>query len=571
MSAAGEPTAFPELDDVLAELVDGARSVLGDTFCGAYLHGSFATGEADEFSDVDFVVVTHEELTAEQERGVQLLHRRLYTLGSPWAQHLEGSYIPRRQLRRVDWSQRPFLFLDNGASELVRDSHCNTAVVRWLLREQGVTLAGPDPKTLVDPVSASDLRREALTRIRDYADWASEPDDDRPMSRWKQPYLVLTFCRLLFTLVEGGVASKRRAAEWALRALDPEWAPLIRQAIADRADPWERAHQAAEPDAAARTLRFARYVVAESARPRRLPGVERLASAPVTWGVWERMTGRDDFIAAPRLLRTVAGLGYRGIELGPPGYLEPAAVAESGLELVGGFAPLHLDDEDAFAADLAEWLDPIAAALAETGRSGPVVLADAGTPERLTGAGRPVEQARTALTGDRLARALDRLTRAAERCRAVGVDAVFHHHTATYFETPEEIAAVVDGTDIALCFDTGHAAVGGGDAVELARRYASRIGHLHLKDVDPVLLARVRAGEVALEQAWGDGIFCPFGEGMVDLGSVLALPELQGFDGWIVLEQDRVSVRADGLDAVRTVEEANLRYVREALALPRPD
>lgn len=290
-----------------------------------------------------------------------------------------------------------------------------------------------------------------------------------------------------------------------------------------------------------------------------------VASAPVTWGVWERTTGRDDLIPAGRLLETVAELGFTGIELGPPGYLDPQALAESGLQLVGGFAPLHLDDEDAFSTDIAEWLDPIVAALAETGGRGPVVLADAGTPERLAGAGRPDEQARTALRGHRLARALERVSQAAERCRSRGIDAVFHHHTATYFETPEEIAALVDQTDVPLCFDSGHAAVGGGDPLELARTYASRIGHLHLKDVDPVRLASVRGGAVSLEQAWGDGIFCPFGEGMVDLRGVLALPALQGFDGWIVLEQDRVSVRASDLPSVRAVEEANLRYVREAL------
>jgi inosose dehydratase len=292
-----------------------------------------------------------------------------------------------------------------------------------------------------------------------------------------------------------------------------------------------------------------------------------LASAPVTWGVWERTTGRDDLVPATLLLRTVVGLGYAGIELGPPGYLEVQALTESGLELVGGFAPLHLDDDEAFNADLIEWLDPITAALADTGTRGPVVLADAGTPERLAGAGRPDEQARTTLAGDRLKRALERVSRAAERCSARGVDAVFHHHTATYVETPEEIAAFVERTDVRLCFDTGHAAVGGGDPLELARTYANRIGHLHLKDVDPVLLGRVRAGEVSLEQAWGDGIFCPFGAGMVDVRGVLALPELQAFEGWIVLEQDRVAVGVGDLPVVREVEEANLRYVREALAV----
>jgi inosose dehydratase len=292
----------------------------------------------------------------------------------------------------------------------------------------------------------------------------------------------------------------------------------------------------------------------------------RLASAPVTWGVWERTTDRDDLIPAGRLLETVAALGFAGIELGPPHYLSPEGLAAAGLDLVGGFAPLHLGDEDAFRQDLADWLDPIVESLAATGARGPVVLADAETPDRIAASARPDEQRRTAFRGDELKRALERAQQAAERCRAKGVGAVFHHHTATHFESPEEIAAFVEGTDVPLCFDTGHCAVGGGDPLELAREFASRIGHLHLKDVDPALLERVRSGEVSVEDAWDGGLFCPMGEGMVDLHAVLALPELQRFEGWIVLEQDRVAVSADDLESVRRVEEANLRYVREALA-----
>jgi inosose dehydratase len=280
-----------------------------------------------------------------------------------------------------------------------------------------------------------------------------------------------------------------------------------------------------------------------------------LASAPVTWGVWERATGHDDRIPADRLLQTVAELGFAGIELGPPGYLDADAIRASGLALVGGFAPLHLDDGEAFQADLVDWLDPIASALAGAGRRGPVVLADAG---RIDG---------QVLAGDRLSCALERVSVAAERCREQGVGAVFHHHAGTYVETPEEIAAVMDGTDMPLCFDTGHAVVGGGDPVELARTYAGRIEHLHLKDVDPVVLARLRSGKATLEQAWGDGIFCPLGEGMVDVHAVLALPELQDFDGWIVLEQDRVAVPADELPAIRAAEHANLRYVQKSLTI----
>lgn len=277
----------------------------------------------------------------------------------------------------------------------------------------------------------------------------------------------------------------------------------------------------------------------------RLPSDVRLACAPVTWGVWERMTGTDGFVPAELLLATVLGLGFEAIELGPPGYLSPAALEAHGLALVGGFAPLRFEDATGYAEDVAVWLDPIADVLLETGARGPVLLAGAGE---------------AALSE----RYFERVNDAVERCRARGVGAAFHHHAGTAVETPEEIASLLAHTDVGICFDTGHALVGGGDPLDVARMCGDRIEHLHLKDVAPALLARLRAGVLSLGQAWADGIFCPFGEGAVDFAAVLALPELAGFDGWTVLEQDRVAVRVEDIPAVRAVEEHNLAVVREA-------
>ena len=81
------------------------------------------------------------------------------------------------------------------------------------------------------------------------------------MSRWKQPYLVLTLCRALHTVATGTVGSKREAADWALGALDPEWQGLIQQALDDRPDPWGRVKQDSTPELVARTRAFADMAV----------------------------------------------------------------------------------------------------------------------------------------------------------------------------------------------------------------------------------------------------------------------------------------------------------------------
>jgi inosose dehydratase len=296
----------------------------------------------------------------------------------------------------------------------------------------------------------------------------------------------------------------------------------------------------------------------------------RLASAPCTWGVWERTIGRDDLISPERMLETVRGLGYTGIELGPPGYFgdDAATVLRRlepyGLELVGAFAPLRIADEDGFREDFA-FLDRTIDILAATGARGPVVLAGDENDIRLGAAGKPDAVRATSRAGDAFLRAAERIQRAAQRALDRGVPAAFHPHTATYIESAEEVARLLEATDpnvVKIAFDTGHTVVGGGDPVQLARLARDRITHLHLKDVDTDVLARVRSNELTVELAWEQGLFCPFGEGAVDFDAVLR--ELAPFAGWAVVEQDRVAVQPDDLETVRAVELRNLAVVERA-------
>ena len=146
---------------------------------------------------------------------------------------------------------------ERGVARCVqRSTHCNAEIVRWTLREKGITLAGPHPATLVDPVPPAAIRArtraDLATLLPDLAAWA-------PLDvAWTQRYLVATTCRMLYSLETAEVTSKRRAMEWALGHCGGEWGPLLRQAIDDRTLGFDR-HQRPRPGSMERSLAFAAH------------------------------------------------------------------------------------------------------------------------------------------------------------------------------------------------------------------------------------------------------------------------------------------------------------------------
>jgi predicted nucleotidyltransferase len=258
-------TPYPELNQVLHELVSRIQHILESNFIGAYLQGSFAVGDYDEHSDVDFIVVVEDELTSHQVDALQVMHDRVYQLDSEWAKHLEGSYFPREILRDHTKRGLELWYLDHGARTLVRSDHCNTILVRWVIREKGVTLAGPPPKTLVDPIPNELLRAEIFETL---TNWGQQIlDDPTPYNnRFYQSFIVLSYCRMLHDIHRGYPGSKREGAEWAKTILGPSWSDLIDDSWDGRPDPAKKVRQPADPEDFKRTLRFIEYVMNESKR-----------------------------------------------------------------------------------------------------------------------------------------------------------------------------------------------------------------------------------------------------------------------------------------------------------------
>lgn len=241
MSSAHEttspPTNYPELNQLLRELMARVESILGDNFTGAYLTGSFALGAGDVHGDCDFLVVVADRPTTKQEHALRQLHGEIPTGPGYWAHNLEGSYAPRADLETLAALDERWLYVDRGWRKMQWSTHCNTPFSRWTLRERGIALAGPGPLQLVAEVPADVLRRSMRPLIENFLpDLFTWINFD---TAWAQRYAVTTLCRMLYTLEIGEVASKPAALEWAKEALAPVWHGLIQQALDDRPRGWD--------------------------------------------------------------------------------------------------------------------------------------------------------------------------------------------------------------------------------------------------------------------------------------------------------------------------------------------
>jgi inosose dehydratase len=271
-----------------------------------------------------------------------------------------------------------------------------------------------------------------------------------------------------------------------------------------------------------------------------------VANAPCSYGAFEITFGvLPDVPEAESVLSAIAGAGYEGTELGPPGYLGDRltlrkSLEDHGLALVGGYIPIRFSEPEHWTEDLAAMDATLDLFDAADGTEAKPVLADGGSAERIRFPGRAAADRSIGLDEAGWARFAEGVARACELARTRGFEPTFHHHTATFVEAPWEIERVLELTDVGLLLDTGHLRLGGGDPTTALRDWGSRINHIHIKDVHDEVLAGVIADAADMPEAWRRGVFCELGTGDVDLDSFFAELARSDYSGWLVVEQDMV-------------------------------
>lgn len=287
----------------------------------------------------------------------------------------------------------------------------------------------------------------------------------------------------------------------------------------------------------------------------------KISTAPCNWNNGDIPDFRP-YTSPGQMMDEMVEAGYTATEWGPGMPDDPAVVREEmakrGLEMVGAFVRLGYRDRD-------KWDEADAAALTVAERvkaagGSILVAAELGDDRRDAEAGHVDEAA--GLTDEQWRNLADGLAHLADLLEPMGMKVVLHNHVGTYVETANETRRFLEETDpakVGWCLDVGHLKYGGGDAMDFLPTYGDRVAHVHLKDVDPDVLARAQAEKWSFRDALRGIIFPELGDGLVDIPGVVSWLKEHDYDGWLVLEQDTTHRRP--LDAARV----NREYVEAVL------
>lgn len=249
----------------------------------------------------------------------------------------------------------------------------------------------------------------------------------------------------------------------------------------------------------------------------------RVGCHTITWG---------GVVGDPTGVTSVKDLFYRANGSMERAIADIGSLGYGGVEMFDGNVNDYLDRPD----DLRALLDGAGVVLASVYTGGNLIYADLlpdeldrvtraarsaqtfGAENLVVGGGARRAAGTTEADYDTLASSLDRI---AEIADDHGLSACYHPHLSTIVETPDQLERLMDRTQIGFCPDTGHLVAGGGDPAALIRRYASRLRHVHLKDVQLDPLG-----------------FLPLGRGSIDFEEVIRAVHDAAYDGWLVVELD---------------------------------
>jgi hypothetical protein len=220
------PTPHPSTHAFLTALLRRQQDVLGDDLIGLYLYGSAVVGDfAPGLSDLDLLAVLPGAIDAARFAALLALHDGLAADFPAWRNRIEVQYVPAAALRTFKTQTGPIAVISPGEPLNIKPAGIDWLLNWYFVRQDGLTLHGPDPHTLIPDISHAEFLAASHRDAQVWTGWAEQPHDARAQS-----YAVLTLCRALYAAETADRASKPAAARY-VGARYPQWAALIDDAL----------------------------------------------------------------------------------------------------------------------------------------------------------------------------------------------------------------------------------------------------------------------------------------------------------------------------------------------------
>lgn len=227
------PTVYPDINQLLYELLTHMQSILGDKLVGLYLYGSLVWGDFDyDTSDIDMLAATASDVDDHELEQLRQMHTEFVQQHPQWNDRIEVQYFSLAGLKTFK-TQASNMVNISPSEPIHRIQAGSEWLTNWyFVLDYGITLYGPPPASFILPISKAEFIQAVYNHAMQWREYVKNTLD----SPQYQAYAILTLCRALYTTRNGEQVSKKRAAEWAAEQL-PEQATLIQRALVGREAP----------------------------------------------------------------------------------------------------------------------------------------------------------------------------------------------------------------------------------------------------------------------------------------------------------------------------------------------
>lgn len=152
------------------------------------------------------------------------------------------------------------------------------------------------------------------------------------------------------------------------------------------------------------------------------------------------------------------------------------------------------------------------------------------------------------MNDDEWARLCDGVNRLGKVAKDMGISLTYHHHMGTVVQTAAEIDRLMGNTDpelFSLLYDSGHLAYCGEDYIGVLKKYANRVKHVHLKDIRPEVIDKVKKENLSFLEGVRLGTFTVPGDGAIDFGPIFDILADSGYEGYVLVEAEQDPAKAN--------------------------